>query len=103
MSETNEASVQSVVVPRPGLFRVFRTSESTLAEVRVNKPPCGNAVVRRFVQIDRIGGQQVKKHTLAWFIELTDIMAFVREYGDCVLSVNNAGFNCIEIYDDYRE
>jgi len=94
MSETtNEASVQSVVVPRPGLFRVFRTSETRCSP---NKAPCLEATAYQCVKRD-VGYSQ------AWFVELTDVMEFVREYGECVLSVDNDGFNCIEIYDDYRE
>lgn len=38
-----------------------------------------------------------------WAVELPDVMPFVKKYGDCVVGVNDDGFNEIEIYDDYRE
>jgi hypothetical protein len=129
MSETNEASVQSVVVPRPGLFRVFRTSETRFSP---NKAPCLEATACQCVKVDRRSVSDPSKvvrndahawwyekgsnhriekgqicrdvgYSQAWFVELTDVMEFVREYGECVLSVDNDGFDCIEIYDDYRE
>jgi hypothetical protein len=94
MSEySNEASVQSVVVPRSGLFKVRRTSASTFDRTVA---PCKGASVFQFLMRDM-------GYSLAWFIELTDIMAFVREVGECVVFVDNDGFDCIEIYDTYRE
>jgi len=129
MSETNEASVQSVVMPRSGLFKVFRTSSSGY---RSDEPPCRNAVSYKFVHVDRRSASDPSKvipneahawwygeganhrvekgkicrdigYSSSWFVELTDIMAFVREYGECVLSVDSDGFDTIEIYDYYRE
>lgn len=90
----NEASVQSVVVPRSGLFKVCRTSASTFDRTVA---PCKGASVFQFLMRDISG------YSRAWFVELTDIMAFVREVGECVLSVDSDGFDCIEIYDTHRE
>lgn len=39
----------------------------------------------------------------AWFVRVPDIMEFVHKYGRCIISVNDDGYNHIEIYDGYRE
>ena len=36
----------------------------------------------------------------AWAIAIPDLRAFLAEYGECMISVND-GFLCLEIYDDY--
>ena len=38
-----------------------------------------------------------------WFIEISDIMQFVRDNGRCVVDIDDDGFNTIEIYDSWRE
>lgn len=38
-----------------------------------------------------------------WFVEIPDVMDFVRQHGDCVVSIDDDGYESIEIYDDYRE
>ena len=117
--------------PRPGLFRVERTSNHGDVE---GPPPCEGARLFRVPVVDRrtvddprklpIGkgsdgkwwyaegenhrvedGRIVrdKGWRLEWFIEIIDIVEFVRVYGDCVVGVGFDGHARIEIYDDYRE
>ena len=129
MSDSNGASVQSVVVPRPGLFKVCRTSASTFD---ATVAPCKGASVFQFLMVERRAVSDPSKvfkcesndwwygrgsnhrvengsvcrdmgYSQDWFIELNDIMAFVREVGGCVVFVDSFGFDCIEIYDYYRE
>lgn len=38
-----------------------------------------------------------------WFIEIPDLMEFVKGYGDCIIKIGDGGIPEIEIYDDYRE
>lgn len=35
-------------------------------------------------------------------IKINNVMEFVQKYGECIVSIKD-GYNCIEIYDDYRE
>lgn len=39
----------------------------------------------------------------AWAVKIKDLIAFVQEYGQILLSVDINGYSHIEIYDDYRE
>jgi len=39
----------------------------------------------------------------SWCVYIDDIMDFVRQHGECVISITSGGLNKIEIYDDYRE
>jgi len=38
-----------------------------------------------------------------WFAEIPDVMEFVRQHGECIVSIDDDGYECIEIYDYYRE
>jgi hypothetical protein len=54
------------------------------------------------------GGKIVRElgTKVVWVVRLqgdSAIMSFIRQHGRCVLSVNDDGFNEIEIYDTYRE
>ncbi len=41
--------------------------------------------------------------TEVWMMDVADVWDFVRKHGDCIVSINDDGFRCVEIYDDYRE
>lgn len=117
-----------ITVPRDGLFKVSRTSHTYS-----KPQPCYAAMVLYFKKVDRrqvddpskvqfykgdtswwydVGSNhRVENGCICrdmgtakdWFIEITDIMDFVRKHGECVVSIDDDGFNCIEIYDYYRE
>lgn len=38
-----------------------------------------------------------------WVIDIDDLLVFVREHGECILSIDRDGWPEIEIYDDYRD
>ena len=40
-----------------------------------------------------------------WLVEMewSDVEKFVEKHGQCVVGIDGAGYNWIEIYDDYRE
>lgn len=38
-----------------------------------------------------------------WFVDVADILLFVKEHGSCILSLGEKDVPEIEIYDDYRE
>lgn len=127
MSE--EVNLQKVVVPRSELFKVSRTSDTSSKK----QQPCDGAVVYRSMQVDRRtvddpakidwykgdrswwfdtgSNHRVENGCICrdvglrndWFIEIQDIMEFVKRHGECVVSIDSDGFNCIEIYDYYRE
>ena len=122
------APVERLVTPRRGLFRVRKTScwESGV-------PPCNGARLFETQIIDRRYCADPKKipahcgtngdwwelgenHRIEngcicrdmgwqqeWFVELADVMWFVRQHGPCVVSIDSDGHESIEIYDDYRE
>ena len=116
-----------ITVPRDGLFIATRTSifvdDGTVS-------PCDGAFLARCMQVERrrvgdnTGDADFEEwwkskgsnhriengyfcrdigYATKWFIEITDIMDFVRKHGECVVSIDDDGFNCIEIYDYYRE
>lgn len=51
------------------------------------------------------GGIERKETTneTAWFLNVEDVIEFVKEHGECVISVSECGFPVLEIYDYYRE
>lgn len=116
-----------IMVPRDDLFIVTRTSIFVDDET---VSPCDDAFLARCMQVHRrrVGdntedadfGEWWKSKgsnhrvenghfcrdvgfATKWFIETTDIMKFVRKHGECVVFIDSEGFNCIEIYDYYRE
>lgn len=123
------AEVQRLEKPRRGFVRVRKTSQY----FDTDNPPCEGAVKVETKIIDRRNVDDPRKipahrgtdgnwwsegtnHRIengcicrdmgwsqSWFIELHDVMAFVRAHGTCVVSVGNDGHEEIEIYDDYRE
>lgn len=122
------APVERLVTPRRGLFRVRKTSHWD-----EESPPVDGAVLFETQVIDRRNVDDPKKipahrgtdgdwwdrgenhrvengmicrdmgWRLEWFIELADVMEFVRQHGQCVVSIDNDGHESIEVYDDYRE
>src|SRR5574343_738306 len=40
-----------------------------------------------------------------WLVEMewSDVEKFVEKHGQCVVGIDESGYNWIEIYDDYRE
>jgi uncharacterized membrane protein len=118
--------MSEITKPRNGLFKVSRTS---IFVEDLNVPPCDGAFLGKYMQIDR---RRVSDNTdsdsfqefwksrgsnhrvengyhcreiedVKWFVEISDIMEFVKNHGECVISIDGDGFNCIEIYDYYRE
>jgi hypothetical protein len=103
-----------------GLFRVSRTS---IFVEDLDVPPCDGAFLGKYMQIDRrrvktdsdsfqeFWKSQGSNHRVEngyhcreiedvkWFVEIPDIMEFVKKHGECVISIDGNGFNCIEIYD----
>lgn len=122
-------AIPQLSAPVRGLFRVKRSS----ARLGGHTPPCEGAVQRMTVIVDWRYTDDPKKlrcnkgtdgdwwirgtnHRIengcicrdlgwqaGWFIEIPDVMDFVRQYGDCVVSIDEDGYESIEIYDDYRE
>ena len=118
---------EQLLQPRPDLFLVIRSSS-----LDDDVPPCEGAKQYQVKRVDRRSVDDPKKIPLnrgtdgdwytrgenhrvengmicrdvgwktEWFVEIPDIMAFVRRYGQCVVS-HRDGYPCIEIYDDYRE
>lgn len=39
---------------------------------------------------------------VVWLVYIANLMDFIDEYGDCIVSRNHNGFGEIEIYDAYR-
>jgi hypothetical protein len=38
-----------------------------------------------------------------WRVDIPDLLAFLKEYGECVIDLDMDGNGVIEIYDAYRE
>lgn len=110
------------------LYIVKRTSEWAS-----DVPPCTGAVKLPLIRVDRRSVDDPKKipanrgtngdwftrgtnHRIEdgnicrdigtyneWFVDIEDVLLFVKKYGSCVLSVGEKDVPTIEIYDDYRE
>ena len=79
-----------VLAPRDGLYIIKRTS---------GEHPCNDAVKVRATTTTSKAGLQWE---FVWMIEIDDLMNFVDENGECIISLNKDGFATIEIFDDYR-
>ena len=79
-----------VLAPRDGLYIIKRTS---------GRHPCPDAVKVRATTTTSKAGLQWE---FVWMIEIDDLMNFVDENGECIISLNKDGFATIEIFDDYR-
>lgn len=126
---SSDCSIPKLSGPRRGLFRVKRSSIRSIEKTC----PCDEAVQYMTLIVDRRDVDDPKKlrcnkgtdgdwwirgtnHRIengcicrdfgweaGWFVEISDVMDFVRKHGDCVVSIDNDGYETIEIYDDYRE
>ena len=125
--------VKRLTAPVKGLFAVHRTSNSITPDDEDPVPPCDGAFACEIRRIDRRYCDDPKKvpfnkgtsdwwyadganhrvengcicrdmgWCLRWFVEIPDVMEFVRKNGTCVVSIDRDGHEEIEIYDDYRE
>lgn len=78
-----------IVQPRPGLYKVSRTSDRRVWPL---KKPCDGAAPTR-----------VTETLIEWVAYIPDIMAFVDKHGDCIVGRDRGGWATIEIYDDWSE
>jgi hypothetical protein len=74
-------------------WRVERTSIGAWDE----RPPCEKAVVHRRYK-DTNGWNCIE-----WQVEIPDLLAFLKEYGECIIRMGDDGMAEIEIYDSCRE
>lgn len=117
--------MSTITQPRAGLYLCNRTSSWS------NKP-CDEAIEIEVMCVDTRGVDNPAKLTphdvavdawygkgtnhrvvdgcihrdftlLEWAVEIPDMASFLKEHGQCVVSVNTAGYLTIEIYDNYRE
>ncbi len=111
--------LERIITPRTGMYKVSRTSVWN-EEVQ----PCEDAWLFLCLSVDerttsdpqKVQGwykngenhRMVNGHICrdffrpAWFVEVPDLVEFVREHGTIVLSLDG-DFPEIEIYDNYRE
>lgn len=114
----------ALTTPRPDLYLCTRTS------VMWDERPCEEAFQITIRNVDtrtvdspdkltwrkedwykrgtnhRVVGGRIKRDLdpqTVWAVIVTDLPAFVRKYGNCVVRENAEGFMEIEIYDSYRE
>lgn len=117
-----------ITSPRDNLFIVKQTSrygsekidceEAVLHEIRVTdrrncddpkKIPFNNGtdgdwyIIGENHRVENGGICRDLDWKQVWFAENVDIMRFVWKYGQCVVSINEDGYQTIEIYDSYRE
>ena len=128
-----QSPVKRLLAPTKGFFSVNRTSSCDRPDDEDSKPPCDGAFPCEVMRIDRRYCDDPKKvpynkgtsdwwyekgsnHRVEngyicrdmgwwkqWFVEIPDVMEFVRKNGTCVVSIDRDGHESIEIYDDYRE
>lgn len=128
-----QSPVKRLLAPTKGFFSVGRTSSCSRTDDEDAKPPCDGAFPCEIMRIDRRYCDDPKKvpynkgtsdwwyekgsnHRVEngcicrdmgwwkqWFVEIPDVMDFVRKNGTCVVSIDPDGHESIEIYDDYRE
>ena len=105
ISRTSEMSGDAC--PCEGAYRVVRrrtsrssrhTSADTIASFYENPNSFWNTQGCNHRIVDGIYMRDV--YWEAWAIAIPDLRAFLAEYGECMISVND-GFLCLEIYDDY--
>jgi hypothetical protein len=76
-----------MIIPENNLFIVSRASSPGIK-------PCEDAFTNNLIE---------PEYSDNWFVVVENIIEFVKEHGQCVLSVGGDGFNRITIYDDYIE
>ena len=128
MELDSKSDIRRVTSPIQGMAKISRTSCW-----HEEKPPCDGAVRFEVMSVDRRRVDDPKKipankgtdggwytrgenHRIEdgcicrdlgwreeWFIEVDDVFGFAEKHGRCIVSVDEDGWKCIEIYDDYRE